>query len=61
MAEKRMPKNEIIDILRAILAYKYNLAKYQYFSLRPGLFDKYHLDSRFIRKCELRFDLLLRL
>ena len=30
----------IIDILRAILAY--NSAKYQHFSIRPGLFDKYH-------------------
>ena len=29
----------IIDILRAILAI--NLAKYQYFSMKPGLFDKY--------------------
>ena len=40
MAKKRMPIYGIIDILRAILAY--NLAKYQYFSMRPGLFDKYH-------------------
>ena len=35
-----MPVYGIIDILRAILAYY--LAKYQYFSMRPGLFDKYH-------------------
>ena len=39
MANKRMPKYVIIDILRAILVY--NLVKYQYFSMRPGLFDKY--------------------
>ena len=36
----RMPIYGIIDILMAILAH--NLAKYQYFSMRPGLFDKYH-------------------
>ena len=41
MAKKRMSIYGIIDILRAILAY--NLVKYQYFSIRPGLFDKYHL------------------
>ena len=40
MAKKRMPIYGIIDILRAILAY--NLAKYQNFSMRPGLFDKYY-------------------
>ena len=40
MAKKRMPIYGIINILRAILAY--NLAKYQYFSMRLGLFDKYH-------------------
>ena len=36
MAKKNMPLNGIIGILRAILA------KYQYFSMRPSLFDKYH-------------------
>ena len=40
MAKKRMPIYAIIDILRATLAH--NLAKYQNFSMRPGLFDKYH-------------------
>ena len=40
MAKKRMPIYEIIDIVRSILAYY--LAKYQYFSMRPGLFDNYH-------------------
>ena len=41
LAKKRMPIYGIIDILRAILAH--NLAKYQNFSMRPGLFDKYYL------------------
>ena len=40
MAKKRIPKYGLIDILRAILAH--NLAKYQYFSMRPGLFEKFH-------------------
>ena len=31
---------EMIGILRAILAH--NLAKYQYNSIRPSLFDKYY-------------------
>ena len=39
MAEKRMPIYGIIGIFRDILAY--NLAKYQYFLMRLGLFDKY--------------------
>ena len=39
MAKKRMAIYGIIDILRDILAH--NLAKYQNFSMRPGLFDKY--------------------
>ena len=38
MAKKRMPIYGIIDILRSILAY--NLDKYQYFSMRPSVFDK---------------------
>ena len=33
----------IIDILRAILAH--NLAEYQYFSMRPGLYNNYHQIS----------------
>ena len=37
-AKKRMPIYGIIDILRAIVAN--NLVKYQYFSMRPSLFDK---------------------
>ena len=40
MAKKRMPIYGIIDTLRTILAY--NLAKYQNFSMRLGLFDKYY-------------------
>ena len=41
MAKQHMPiLYGIIDILRDILAY--NLAKYQYFSMRPSLFGKYH-------------------
>ena len=38
--QKSMPIYGIIDILRAILAH--NTAKYQYFSMRPDLFDKFH-------------------
>ena len=37
--KKVCPCMEIIDILRSILTF--NLAKYQYFSVGPGLFDKY--------------------
>ena len=40
MVKKGMPKYGIIDILRAILAC--NLANYQHFSIRPGLFDENH-------------------
>ena len=40
MAKKSMPIYGIIDILRAILAH--SLAKYQKFSMRPSLFDKYN-------------------
>ena len=44
MAKKRMPiYYGVIDILRAIFAH--NLAKYQYFSMRPGLFDKYYQNT----------------
>ena len=39
MAKKRMPIYGIIGSLRAILAH--NLVEYQYFSMKPGLFDKY--------------------
>ena len=35
-----MPIYEIIDILKIILAH--NLAEYQYFTMRPGLFDDYY-------------------
>ena len=38
--QKSMPKYGIIDIFRAFLAY--DLAKYQYFLMRPSLFDKFH-------------------
>ena len=40
MAKKRMPMYGIIEILKAILAP--NLANYQHFSMRPGLFNKYN-------------------
>ena len=40
MAKKRMPIYGIIGIFRDFLAY--NLAKYQYFSMRPILFDYYY-------------------
>ena len=48
MAKKRMLIYGIIVILRFILAY--NLAKYQNFSMRPGLFDNYHQIT-----CSLQF------
>ena len=39
MAKKRMPMYGIIGILRAILAH--NLVNYQYFSMKPRLFNNY--------------------
>ena len=38
-----MPKYGIIGILIAILAH--TLTKYQYFSMKPSLFDKYILSN----------------
>ena len=40
MAKKRMPKYGIMGILSAIL--DSNFAKYQYFSMKPSLFDKFY-------------------
>ena len=40
MAKKSIPIYVIIDILRAILTH--NLAKCQYFSMKLGVFNKYH-------------------
>ena len=40
MVEKRMPMYGIIGIFRDFLAYY--LTEYQYFSMRPSLFDKYY-------------------
>ena len=41
LVKKRMPIYGIIGIFRDFLAYN-NLAKYQYFSMRPSLFDWYY-------------------
>ena len=51
MAKKRMPKYGIIGIFRDFLAY--NLANYQYFSLRPSLFDKYYIKLHVLSKFQL--------
>ena len=40
MAKKRMPIYGIWAPWRPILAH--NLAKYQYFPIKPTLFDRYH-------------------
>ena len=46
MAEKRMPIYGIRVPWRPILAH--NLAKYQYFSMKPLLFDRYYQFNYFV-------------
>ena len=57
MAKKRMPLYGIIGIFRDFLAHI--SAKYQYFSMRPSLFDQYYqtthsllISSQNVLKCE---------
>ena len=56
MAKKRMPIFGMIDKFRDLLAY--NLATYQYFSMRPSLFDWYYqitysmqVAAKYLHKC----------